>query len=333
MEKNIKTYGGRLKGWKVYTPWGDVPNASGWFLDDEIGLKFLEQVSHLGNKYGANKVVACHKGFALPAFDQRSASPRDVGPAARAFPDVSFIVYHSGFDSEDQGPYPGDDLVNSADRGVNCFIKSLRENGIAASQRIQPGMAHGNTPNVYGEIGATWRSNMHNPDAASHLLGKLITHVGPKRICWGTDSLWWGTPQPEIVALRAFKMTDKAKALYHLPYGLEGDVDDPRRNAHSGSSYLSRHPHVHGWPTDGKAHPERSIRNAIFGRNAARVYRVDADAHFGKLSCDSVNKLRESYILDAGTERERAPYRSNTVYGFRDGASLMKDRASRPWAP
>ena len=333
MEKNYKTYGAHLRGWKVYTPWGDVPNGTGWFLDDDIGLKFLDQVMYLGKKYGAPRVVAAHKGFALPAFDQRSASPRDVGPAARAFPGVTFVIYHSGYDGDEQGVYPGDDKVNSADRGVNCFIKSLRENGIAGSQRIPAGLAHGNTPNVYGEIGATWRSSMSNPNEASHLLGKLITHVGPKRICWGTDSLWFGTPQPEIVALRAFKMTDAAKKLYNLPYGIDGDIDDPRRNAHSASSYMSRHPHVAGWPTDKKAHPERSIRNAIFGRNAARVYRVNPDADFNKIKCDDVNKLRESYLINAGTEREVAPYRSNTIYGFRDAASLLKDRASRPWAP
>ena len=31
-------------------------------------------------------VVATHKGFALPGFDQRAAAPRDVGPAAKAVP-------------------------------------------------------------------------------------------------------------------------------------------------------------------------------------------------------------------------------------------------------
>ena len=333
MERNVKTYGPDLRGWKVYTPWGDVPNGTGWFLDDDIGLAFLDQVMRLGTKYGAPRLIAAHKGFALPAFDQRAASPRDVGPAARQFPGVTFLIYHSGFDGDRQGAYPGDDKVNSADRGVDCFIKSLRENGIAASQRIPAGLAHGNTPNVYGEIGATWHSVMSTPDEASHLLGKLITHVGPKRICWGTDSLWYGTPQPEIVALRAFRMTDAAKKLYNLPYGIDGDVDDPRRNAHSAGSYMSRHRHVKGWPTDKRAHPERSIRNAIFGRNAARAYRIDADAHLNAIKCDEVEKLRESYLINPGTERERAPYRSNTVYGYRDGASLLKDRASRPWAP
>ena len=48
------------------------------------------------------------------------------------------------------------------------------------------------------------RSVTSDPDQLAHLLGKLITHVGPKRIAWGTDSLWYGSPQSEIVALRRF---------------------------------------------------------------------------------------------------------------------------------
>ena len=35
MEAHLERYPGLIRGWKVYTPWGDVPNASGWFLDDE----------------------------------------------------------------------------------------------------------------------------------------------------------------------------------------------------------------------------------------------------------------------------------------------------------
>jgi len=59
---------------------------------------------------------------------------------------------------------------------------------------VPAGLAHGNAPNVFAEIGSTWRSVMHDPDQAAHLLGKLITHVGPARVAWGTDSLWYGSP-------------------------------------------------------------------------------------------------------------------------------------------
>src|SRR3712207_5241193 len=172
-------------------------------------------------------------------FFQAEDGIRDIGvtgvqtcalPISRQNPDINFIVYHSGYDSERQTAYPGDAKVNSSDRGVNSFVKSLRENSWDASRFIKRGMEHGNVPNVYAEIGATMHSVLDAPDELAHLLGKLITNVGPRRVVWGTDSLWFGSPQPDIVALRAFKMSNKTKELYNLPYGLDGDRFDPRRN-------------------------------------------------------------------------------------------------------
>ena len=324
MARNVERFGDRLRGWKTYTAWGDVPYASGWFLDDDIGLRFLTQVRQLGDQRGVAKLVAVHKGFALPGFDQRAASPRDIGPAARQFPDITIVVYHSGYDSERVGPYPGDDKVNSANRSVDALVKSLRENHWDAGRFIPAGLEHGNVPNVYAEIGSTWRSVMHDPDQAAHLLGKLVTHVGPRRVCWGTDSLWFGSPQSEIVALRAFQLSDRAKALYRLPYGLDGDAWDPRRNALDANSYGGPHPHVAGWPVDRRSHPERSIRNAIFGRNAAPLYRVDPEAAHHRMSCDDVQKVRDAYYVDQMTPRSRAPLAANQLHGPRTRRELLK---------
>ena len=331
MERNLEQFGSHIRGWKIYTAWGDVPYSTGWYMDDDIGLKFLDQVRRVGEKYNAPKVVAVHKGFALPMFDQRAASPRDIGPAARQYPDVKIVVYHSGYDSETVGPYPGDEHVNSADRSVDSLVKSLRENQWDASHFVPKGLIHGNVPNVYAEIGSTWRSVMHDPDQAAHLLGKLITHVGPRRVCWGTDSLWFGSPQAEIVALRAFEMSSRARDLYHLPYGLDGDRFDPRRNAMSGNAYVRPHPDVPGWPTDGKAHPERTIRNGIFGRNAAPVYEVNPDVERKKMSCDDVQKIRDSYYLNQMTPKNSAPLASNQVHGPRTRRELLALLPKGPW--
>jgi hypothetical protein len=333
------TYGQHLRGWKTYTAWGDVPYYSGWYLDDEIGLAFCQQVREVGNNTGMPKIIAVHKGFALPAFDQRAASPRDIGPAARQYSDVTFIVYHSGYDNPDrrfssvrEGPYPGDDAVNSADRSVNAFIKSLRENGLDATQRIPPGLSHGNTLNVYAEIGSTWRSVMRDANEAAHLMGKLVKYVGPLRICWGTDSLWFGSPQSEIVAFRALNMTQAAKDLYNLPYGLDGDAWDPTKNALDGGIYLSANPNVAGWPTDGVAHPERTIRNRVLGYNAAEAYGVTPQLQ-GMIKCDDVQKIRDAYLINPADEKARAPLSMNTINGPRTRRQLFKEIASKPWSP
>jgi predicted TIM-barrel fold metal-dependent hydrolase len=303
-----------LRGWKTYCAWGDVPNASGWFLDTDTGLAFLEQVRAVSAEVPeVPPVVATHKGFALPGFDQRAATPRDIGPAARQYPDVTLLVYHSGYDiGDDQAAYRGDATARSDTNTVDGLIKSLRENQWDASRFVEPGKVFGNVPNVYAELGSVWRSVMSDPDQAAHLLGKLITHVGPKRIAWGTDSLWYGSPQAEIVALRRFDFTAEGKAMYGLPYGLEGDVEDPTQPA----------------PT-----PARTIRNGILGRNAAAAYRVDPDAQRAAISCDAVNGLRGDYLVSVGTPRESAPLASNQVLGARTRRELFTQRRDKPWAP
>jgi len=298
-----------LGGWKVYCPWGEVPYASGWTLDSEdVGFPFLAQVLAVSRAYGVPPVVAAHKGFALPGFDQQAAAPRDVGPAAAAFPGVRFLVYHSGHDIDEgpQRPYAGDANVPNDARTVDALIKTLRVHGI-------DGPSHGgNSLNVWAELGSVWRDYMHDPSSAAHLLGKLLTHVGPKRVVWGTDSLWYGSPQAEIVALRRFDFTAEGRELYQLPHGLEGDVENPARMASS---------------------PERTIRNAIFGRNAAEAYGFDANTGRHAVNCDAVNDLRQGYVLNPVTERETRPLASLSAPGPRTRRQLLALVKGKPWGP
>jgi uncharacterized protein len=316
MMERAKQYRGILRGWKTYCAWGSVPFASGWYLDSDTGMAFLEQVRRVHRRVPqVPKVVATHKGFALPGFDQRAAAPRDVGPAAKEFRDVTILVYHSGYDIGDtQRPYRGDARARSNSNTVDGLIKSLRENNWDASRFRRRGERFGNVPNVYAELGSVWRSVMDDPDQAAHLLGKLITHVGPKRIAWGTDSLWYGSPQAEIVALRRFEFTERGKELYRLPYGLEGDVEDPTRKA---------------------PRPERTIRNGILGRNAARAYGINVEARRQSIACDDVQELRDNGYLrgEPGSEHESAPLASHVAPGPRTRREVMKSLAEGEWSP
>jgi hypothetical protein len=314
MMERAQQYRDILRGWKTYCAWGDVPYASGWFLDTDTGMAFLEQVQNVSSKVKeVPPVVATHKGFALPGFDQRAATPRDIGPAARQFPGVRFLVYHSGYDIGDrQVPYRGDEQARSDTNTVDALIKSLRENNYDATKFRKKGKRFGNVPNVYAELGSVWRSVMDDPDQAAHLLGKLITYVGPRRIAWGTDSLWYGSPQSEIAAFRRFEFTEQGKELYGLPYGLEGDAEDPTRKARR---------------------PERTIRNAILGRNAARAYRFNPDARRRKISCDAVNRLRDEGYVSGSGELESAPLASNQVVGPRTRRELILAQRDQPWSP
>ena len=200
-------------GWKCYTLYGPATKASptgGWFLDDdEIGTPFLERVQALGPR-----VVATHKGLGGPVPERsvESASPRDIGPAAAAFPDIDFVVYHSGYERDpagQEGPYD----AAHATRGVDRLIKSLE----LAS--IGPGA------NVYAELGSTLFLMVRRPVEAAHVLGKLLNALGPERIVWGTDSTWYGSPQPLIDAFRAFNIPPRMHEEFGYPAITAADKD------------------------------------------------------------------------------------------------------------
>jgi hypothetical protein len=88
---------------------------------------------------------------------------------------------------------------------VDRFIRALVDTGLGASD------------NVYAELGSTWFLTMRDPDQAAHVLGKLLTAVGPDRIVWGTDSIWYGSPQPQIEAFRAFEITPEYQERFGYP--------------------------------------------------------------------------------------------------------------------
>jgi len=185
-----------VAAWKVYTPWG--PNGVGWQLDDpDLGIPVIEQARKLGVK-----IICAHKGLPLFGFDRAKASPRDIGVVAKAYPDMNFVVYHSGwYPGTREGPYDPD----NAELGVNTLVKSLLDNG------VQP-----NT-NVYAELGSTWRNIMSDPTQAAHLLGKLLKYCGEDNVLWGTDCIWTGSPQPQIAAFRAFQMDPAFAQQYGYP--------------------------------------------------------------------------------------------------------------------
>jgi len=182
--------------WKVYT---HVPN--GWFLDDhdsslvQVGAAFLERVEALGVP-----AVAVHKGL---SGGSPYASPVDIGPAAAGHPGLNFLVYHSGFELDHTEAELAPDAASAG--GVDRLIHSLREAGIG------PG------GNVFAELGSTWRAVMADVDQAAHLLGKLLLAVGEDNIVWGTDSIWYGSPQDQIAALRSFQITPEFQERFGYP--------------------------------------------------------------------------------------------------------------------
>jgi predicted TIM-barrel fold metal-dependent hydrolase len=195
-----------VAAWKLYPGWG--PNGVGYFVDEpQFGIPVLEKARELGVK-----IVCAHKGLPLMGFDPVHNHPRDMAAAARMYPDLTFIVYHSAFNYGARGPMdlipetPFDPMEPNP-RGTNSLIKSLLDNG------LQPGPGL----NLYAELGGAWSRVMSSPTDASHLLGKLIKYFGEDNVLWGTDCIWTGSPQAQIEAFWAFQIGPDFQERYGYP--------------------------------------------------------------------------------------------------------------------
>ncbi|MFO1323943.1 MAG: amidohydrolase family protein [Burkholderiales bacterium] len=226
----------KVAAFKTYTQWG--PDGRGFFLDDDIGLAFVEKARRLGVRN-----IAVHKGLPFGDRSYEHSTCVDVGRVAKRFPDMNFLIYHSGFVAgKPEGPY---DPARSD--GIDALVTSLLAND------VKPGS------NVYAELGSTWRFLMRDPTAAAHGLGKLLKYAGPDNVLWGTDSIWYGSPQDQIQAFRAFRIDE---------------------------ALVERHGYPRITPL---------LRAKVFGRNALRVYKVPEDVLRRHIPRDAIARERDDY--------------------------------------
>ncbi len=232
-----------LAAWKAYTHEGPP-----WRLDDEVGAAFIGRARDLGQR-----IICVHKGLGPAA-----ASPADVGPAAVAHPDMAFCIYHSGFEvAVTEGAYPGA-TAGAAAGGVDRLVASLESAGVGPSA------------NVYAELGSTWWNLIQRPDEAAHVLGKLLVAVGPDNLLWGTDSIWYGSPQAQIEAFRAFTITPEFQERFGYP-----ELTD-------------------------------ELKAKILGLNAARLYGIDPSVTACAPSADDRSALRAEQAA-RGLDRVHGP--------------------------
>jgi hypothetical protein len=111
-------------------------------------------------------------------------------------------IYHSGFVTE----RPERAYAEGAGQdGIDTLIASLSRDGVAPNS------------NVDTELGSTWRFLMRDPDSAVHAPGKLFKYVGQDNVVWGTDSIWYGSPQDQIQALRTFQIAPELRDRHGYP--------------------------------------------------------------------------------------------------------------------
>ena len=235
MEEKARVH--RVSAWKLYPQWG--PNGAGYALD---GSPLAQRVFDEARRLGV-KTIAVHKGVSLYGMQPALSSPSDMGPAAKANPDLTFLVYHSGFQ-----PGVKEGAYDPNGGGVDRLIKSHKDAGLPR-----------NGGNLYAELGACWRYFMGRPDEAAHVIGKLLATFGEDRILWGTDCIWFGSPQDQIQAFRSFEISPEYQEKFGYP------------------ALTSR------------------AKRKIFGLNAARVYGLEVAA----IQQSALHSARRTYAENA----------------------------------
>jgi predicted TIM-barrel fold metal-dependent hydrolase len=240
MERQVRLL--KIDAWKLYT--GAEVGKNAWWLDDEqVAYPFWEKTLKLGVRN-----VCVHKGLPLGLFNEEHCRPRDLLKAARDWPKLNFIVYHSGF----RGFMP---LRPNEPRGsdpqeipwVSDILRVCKENP--------------DVRNIYFELGSTFgQTSAYAPEVCMHMLGQMLqVPHGEERILWGTDSIWGGSPQSQIVRLRRLRIKEELIEKYHYPQ-----------------------------LTD-------AVKARIFGLNAAKLFHVDPSAARKAIRADRLSALKEEY--------------------------------------
>jgi hypothetical protein len=269
VDKAIAVY--KPDSWKSYTI-GDplAPSKFPWRLDDEqVMYPFYDKAVKAGIT-----TLCIHKGLLPPDYEKsfagvwEYATAWDIGKAAKDWPQMNFVIYHSAL-----RPF-----LELPDQAWAEFESTGRIRW--ASDLAEIPQKFGVT-NVHAELGTSFaNSAVAHPKFCAALVGTLIKGMGVDHVLWGTDSVWYGSPQWQIEALRRLEIPEDMQKKY-------------------------------GFAPLGGA--DSAIKQLIFGGNAARMYRINLKAadniRMPTFSEDRLGALKSEYELAA-----REP--SNLRYGY-----------------
>jgi predicted TIM-barrel fold metal-dependent hydrolase len=191
-----------------------------WRMDDEkVVYPFYERCQKAGLVN-----ICIHKGLFAPSVAQKFlhllvyADVRDVGRAAKDWPQLNFIIYHSAYRFVGGGK-PEEAWAQFEQTGRVEWVSDLAE----IPQRYD-------VTNVYGDLGQIFaQSTMAHPHLCAAMMGILIRGLGADHVCWGTDAIWTGSPQWQIEALRRLEIPEDMQQ----QYGFQplGPADGPVKTA------------------------------------------------------------------------------------------------------
>lgn len=187
-------------GWKLF-PMGEPmsPHGRPWRLDDKALIyPFYELASKMGIKN-----ICIHKGLVREEYERkypaywRAAQVDDLKQAAKDWPHLNFIIFHSAL-RPFAGVSPEFEMKEFEDSGRIRWTSDLVETANETA-----------VGNIYAELGTSFASTaITHPRFCAAFVGSLVNGVGAERVLWGTDSVWFGSPQWQIEAFRRLEIPE-----------------------------------------------------------------------------------------------------------------------------
>jgi hypothetical protein len=237
------------------------------------------------------KNICVHKGLAPGPPDPMRGHPGDMPKAAKDWPNLNFITYHACIQP---AFFLGESLQE---------IKSgkLRGGVPDISWTTEYATLVAPFKNVYAEIGTTWASSVVTfPTVAAHIMGQLMKFMGPDRILFGSDSVWYGSPQWQIDALWRFQIPEEMRKRYGYP-----ELTPAAKRKILGLNAAKLYG-VKGVESGNLARQFKPVPKDYESRMTNELKTI---MEFPGYTADNMSRFRENYVASGGQP-------SNTRYGW-----------------
>ncbi len=255
MDREMNLY--KISSWKWYCHTDPGRSGNGFQCDDENAAWFYDESRKRGLR-----TFSVHKGYSYQSRNLgHLANPKDIEKAALNNPDLTFVIYHSAIQHG-----PNEPNWIEADKYDPVTGDFAWHNVLIDIKRRNPKI-----DNVYPELGSFFGPLViSNPTMAMHGVGKNVKYYGVDHVIWGTDCLWWGSPQWVIDAFKRFQIGDGMCEKF-------------------GYSKLTQ-----------------EDKRRIFGLNAAKIYNIDVNRKRNPLPPDALSRLKTAYNEHGGQRVNQA---------------------------
>src|SRR5882672_1779656 len=255
--------------------------------DEEVAYPTFELIEKNYRKLKDSKPgfknICVHKGLAPGTPDPLRGHPGDLPKAAKDWPNLNFITYHACI----QPAFFMYDALQEVKSG------KMREGVPDISWTTEYATLVAPFKNTFAELGTTWASSVITfPTLAAHLMGQLMKFMGSDRIVFGSDSVWYGSPQWQIDALWRFQIPEELRKKYGYP---ELTVDAKRKILGLNSATL------YGINTTQNFKPVPKDYENRMSKELKTIMELPG------YTADNMSKFRERYV-EIGVERDNVRY-------------------------